>query len=101
LRRTSASAASGTDSRDIARRARIPRHSSCPTVPNTKAAKENMSSAGIELVTPAASSPHSTTSAAVVGTAKVRRRFAGVARRQAIRGPMPDSSTSTSASGVT
>ena len=38
--------------------------------------------------------------AAATGSAKFRRTLASVARRQAISGPMPLSSTSTSASGT-
>jgi hypothetical protein len=51
-------------------------------------------------VTPAATSSTNTPAATAPGTRNVRRRFAGVARRHAITGPIPDNSTSTSASGV-
>ncbi len=59
-----------------------------------------MSSAPTLPVTPATRQTSSVTTAAPTGNAKLRRRFAAVARRHAISGPMPDSSTSTSASGV-
>ena len=51
-------------------------------------------------VTPNASSATSTTRAPAVGHRKLRRALASVARRHAMTGPMPDSSTSTSASGT-
>ena len=51
-------------------------------------------------VTPKASRATSTTSAATVGHRKLRRALARVARRQAMTGPMPESRTSTSASGT-
>ena len=67
---------------------------------STKAAKTNIRTAVALSVTPAARSATSSASATAVGTRNVRRALAAVARRQAIAGPMPDSSTSTSASGT-
>ena len=100
MRRTSETSATGAESPDIARRAPTPRHSSCPTAATTNAAKLNISSAGIEPVTPSAISSTATPAPTPTGSAKLRFRFAAVARRHAISGPIPESSTSTSASGV-
>jgi hypothetical protein len=100
LRRTSDTSATGNASPLIARRARTPRQYSCPTAAKTNAANENMISDVALLVTPATSSTASVPSAAPAGTANTLRRLAGVARRQAMTGPTPDSSTRTSASGV-
>ena len=49
---------------------------------------------------PSTSATTAAAAAATSGTTKLRRRFAAFARRQAISGPIPDSSTSTSASGT-
>ena len=49
---------------------------------------------------PTASTRTSAARAATIGTRKLRRALAHVARRQAMTGPIPDSSTSRSASGT-
>jgi hypothetical protein len=101
LRRTSENTARATESSDIARRARTPRQNSCPTTATTKAARQNIASAACRSATPpATSSTTSTAAAAADGKISARLRFAAVARRQAITGPSPDSSTRTSASGT-
>ena len=84
----------------MARRALAPRKNSCATLAKTKAAQQNIAMAAGLTTTPATSSDSSASSAAEVGIRKFRRALASVARRQAITGPMPLSSTSTSASGT-
>ena len=59
-----------------------------------------MASASGLLPRPSAPSTASAATPASAGLSRLRRRFAAVARRQAITGPMPESSTSTSASGT-
>src|SRR5687767_669007 len=66
----------------------------------TNAAKVNMSSDVVLSVTPSATSTTTVASATAVGARNARRAFAGVARRQAMTGPMPDNSTSTNANGT-
>ena len=69
-------------------------------LPNTNAPQQNIAIANGFSCTPAASSTSSVRSASAAGARKWRRALARVARRQAITGPMPLSSTSTSASGT-
>jgi hypothetical protein len=84
----------------IARRADTPRASSWPTTATTKAANANIVTAATFSVAPKAMRSTSVSKAAATGHRKLRRALASVARRHAITGPMPDSSTSTSASGT-
>src|SRR3954453_10804545 len=83
------------------RRAEAPRQNSCATVASTKATRQNMSSEG--MLSAAFVNATSATSAANVnasGATTTRLSPDSVTRRQANMGPMPDSSTSTSASGT-
>jgi hypothetical protein len=100
LRRTSCTAATGTGSCAIARRTRTPRTSSWPIDPSTNAAKANIASASGFCCTSIGSSATTVITAHTIGTMKLRRTLDAVARRHAITGPMPESSTSTSASGT-
>src|SRR5919204_4170590 len=89
------------DSFDTAARAFAPRQNSCTTTATTNAASTNIASDCQSL--PAcekASSSTSPTAAAISGPWNTRRMPASVTRRQAITGPIPDKSTSTSASGT-
>jgi hypothetical protein len=67
---------------------------------NTNAPQQNIAIANGFSRTPAASSTSRVSSADRAGIRKWRRALAKVARRQAITGPIPLSSTSTSASGT-
>ena len=69
-------------------------------LPSTNAAAQNIAIANGLCETPAPSSATSATSARSAGATKLRLALASVARRQAITGPMPLSSTRTSASGT-
>jgi hypothetical protein len=84
----------------IARRARTPRKNSCPTLPSTNAAQQNIAIANGFCETPAANNRTSVSRAQRIGARKFLRALAKVARRQAITGPMPLSSTRIKASGT-
>ncbi len=59
-----------------------------------------MTVASISDPLPSSSASTSASAATAIGSVKLRRRLAAVARRQAISGPMPDSSTSRNVSGT-
>src|ERR671914_2963378 len=93
--------ARGQDSPVITRRAEAPRQNSCVTTDRTKATNENISSDGtLSAASVSASSAASASAVASAGNRSTRRSELHVTRRQVSTGPIPASSTSTSASGV-
>ena len=69
-------------------------------LPNTNAAQQNIAIANGFSAMPDQIRTTNVASATSTGTTKLRRALASVARRQAIAGPIPLSSTRISASGT-
>jgi hypothetical protein len=102
LRRTSPTTAAPGESPVIARRARAPRKNSWATLATTNAPKPNIRYANTCWVTPETNVSNSRVpSPTPTGNAKLRLSLAGVTRRHAMIGPIPESATTIRARGTT
>ena len=94
MRLTRSTSARGQEPPAIALRAEAPRANSRPIVTVTKMHSENAVSPGQLDPRPSSASSAPPAAAEITGQRNVRQRLPGVARRQAISGPIPVSASS-------